>query len=195
MPRTETLAPRVYFSSCRAGGQTTATRADQHRRGLLRLPPGPGLFGTRGQPTVFRVADLNHGESLGWHHLELASTHPFVADADQSFRVEVALPDRDAGPHQRANHAVAERIRFHLCDENAIARALPAKLLQRADGGRPLPRLAEGGPVVEAEQRGCRLVHQVDVEGCRIPDGVPALDRVARRQVVGDPVLVPAPDG
>src|SRR5690606_6082952 len=121
---------------------------------LLRVSPGPGLLGARSQPAVFRVPDLDHGETLGRHHLELASAHPFIADAHQPFRWQVALPDSYAGTDQRTHHAVAERISLHFSEEHAVVRAAPVKLLQRANGGGALPGLAEGGPVVEPEQRG-----------------------------------------
>src|SRR5690606_14872315 len=111
------------------------------------------------------------------------SAHLFIADAHQSLRWQVALPDVDAGADQRAHHAVAERVGLHLGDQHTVWLPGPAELLQGADGGRTLPGLAECCPVVQPEEGGRGRVHQVDVERGRVPDGVASLDRVPGREV------------
>ena len=62
------------------------------------------------------------------------------------------LPDRDHGAHERANHAVAERICDNSGLDRAIRRALPRVLEQRADGRGTLTLLAERSEVAEPDE-------------------------------------------
>src|SRR5665213_1693554 len=66
-------------------------------------------------------------------------------------------------------------------------------MLQGANCRRPLARLAVRSEVVKAEQATRDQIHGVDIQLCRVPERLVAHERVAGRQLVGNPVAVPAP--
>ena len=139
--------------------------------------------------------DGDEVEPLRGHDLEVARARDLVADPQEPLGGELALPHRDARAHEGAHHAVAEGIRFDVGDEHPVGRPLPAELLQGAHRRRPLPRLAEGRPVVEADEARRGGIHGAEIEPCGIPEGAVALEWVPWCELVGDPVFVPPRQG
>jgi hypothetical protein len=104
------------------------------------------------------------------------------------------LPDRDEAADQGAHHVVAERVGAHRPDDEPGLVTPPRQLEQGAHGGRALALLAEGGEVLQADERGRRLVHRRHVERARPRQDVAAHERVGQLAGVDDAVGVPPPD-
>ena len=84
--------------------------APSPRMPLRRACACRGLLGPRREERVVGVADLGEGESPRGQHRELARALAPIAQLGDVLHAQPPLPHRDARPHERAHHAVAERV-------------------------------------------------------------------------------------
>ncbi len=95
--------------------------------------------------------------------------------------------------HQGADHVVAEGVRLHRGDDDAVPAAGELEPLEFPDGGGAFPRFAVGAEVLQPQQPRGALVEQRGVERLLVPErGVPA-HRVPAPGAVRDPVAVAPP--
>src|SRR5690606_15739146 len=103
------------------------------------------------------------------------------------------LPHGQRRADETAHHRPAEGVGADVGGED-VTLARPVVSLQFAYGRRALPPLAEGGEVVQAEQRLRRALHRIEIDGLRPRDGVAGTQRLGAVHRCGDTVFVVTPD-
>ncbi len=101
----------------------------------------------------------------------------------------------DQPSHQRAHHVMAERVGAKVDRDHRVLVPVDLELVQGADRRRPVTRLAEGEEVMEPLRLTRGLGHRLGVELPLVPRRHRRQERVDERPVVGQPVLVGAPQG
>ena len=99
-----------------------------------------------------RVADLLEDEGEGGHHGHRRVLLPGPEDLGGPGGRPSPVADGQQDPDERPHHRVAERIRLHGHDGEAVRITIPAQDLHRPNGRAEVPLLAEGGEVVLADQ-------------------------------------------
>jgi hypothetical protein len=104
-----------------------------------------------------------------------------------------ALAHGEQRADQGSHHVVAERVRHHRRDRDAVPVALEFQAAQRPDGGRPRPAAAERGEIVLAQDRARRLVHGGHVQLPEEPQRLVPAQRIRAGRVVAHAVGVAPP--
>ena len=145
-----------------------ATRR-QLAAGVLGDAHLPGERGARRELTRRRVAHFLQAEPVRRHDPDRGVADRGGEDGGRPRRRTAALTDREERADKRADHVVAEGVRDHAGDRDAVVVPPPVEAAQRAHRGRALPAPAEGSEVVLPGQRARRGVHRGEVESARVP--------------------------
>jgi hypothetical protein len=174
-PSTEAQKQQLeQFASALVTGSANidlSTRMLTGKAGTTPLSPlGPGgaqpagLGGPRGQRGGRRVSDLLQAQPVRRRDPHRGVAYRGCEHGGGPAGRPSPLPHGEQRADQRADHVVAERVRDHRRDRDAVVVPAPFQAVQGPDGGRTRPAAAEGGEVVLAQARERRLVHGGDIQ-------------------------------